>query len=42
MLILRLREQGMSYRKIGVALNIHWTRIGQILKSTNDGSTFKL
>ena len=30
-LIVHLRDQGMSYRKIGVALGIHWTRIGQIV-----------
>lgn len=34
-MILNLHEQGMSYRKIGVALGIHWTRIGQILKRAN-------
>jgi len=31
--ILDLREQGMSYREIGALLGIHWTRIGQIIKS---------
>ena len=30
--ILAMREQGMSYRQIGKALGIHWTRVGQILK----------
>jgi len=30
--ILIMREQGMSYREIGAALGIHWTRVGQILK----------
>lgn len=29
--ILIMREQGMSYREIGAALGIHWTRVGQIL-----------
>jgi hypothetical protein len=26
-------QQGMSYRKNGKYLNIHWTRAGQIIKS---------
>ena len=30
--ILMMREQGMSYREIGAALGIHWTRVGQIVK----------
>lgn len=30
--ILIMRERGMSYREIGVALGIHWTRVGQIFK----------
>jgi hypothetical protein len=25
--------QGMSYRAIGAALGIHWTRVGQIIKT---------
>jgi hypothetical protein len=29
-----MRERVMSYRKIGAALGIHWTRVGQIMKST--------
>ena len=28
--IFTMRERGMSYRKIGAALGIHWTRVGQI------------
>jgi len=28
-----MRERGMSYRKIGAALGIHWTRVQQIVKS---------
>jgi len=31
--ILIMRERGMSYREIGAALGIHWTRVGQIVKS---------
>ena len=31
-MIFEMREQGMSYRQIGAALDIHWTRVGQILK----------
>lgn len=27
-----LRQQGLSYRQIGMELSIHWTRVGQILK----------
>ena len=30
--ILAMREQGMSYRQIGKALGIHWTRVGQIIR----------
>jgi hypothetical protein len=30
--ILNLRSQGMSYRQIGKALGIHWTRVGQIAR----------
>ena len=29
--IFALLEQGMSYRQIGEALGIHWTRVGQII-----------
>lgn len=32
--ILVMRAKGMSYRKIGVALGIHWTRVQQIVKSS--------
>ena len=31
--ILHMREQGMSYREIGATLGIHWTRVGQIVKT---------
>jgi hypothetical protein len=31
--ILVMRAKGMSYRKIGLALGIHWTRVQQIVKS---------
>ena len=31
--ILAMREQGMSYRKIGMVLSIHWTQIGQVARS---------
>jgi hypothetical protein len=27
-----LRADGQSYREIGAALGIHWTRVGQILR----------
>jgi hypothetical protein len=30
-LVLEMHEQGMSYREIGKALGLHWTRVGQIL-----------
>jgi len=30
--ILIMLRQGMSYRTIGAALGIHWTRVGQIVK----------
>jgi hypothetical protein len=33
--ILAMLAQGMSYREIGVALGIHWTRVGQIVRATN-------
>ena len=32
--ILAMRDRGMSYRKIGERLGIHWTRVGQIVKSS--------
>lgn len=32
--VLELRQQGMSYRQIGAALGIHWTRVGQIVKES--------
>jgi hypothetical protein len=31
--ILNMRKRGMSYRKIGAALGIHWTRVGQLISS---------
>jgi hypothetical protein len=31
-LVLEMHEQKMSYREIGKALGLHWTRINQILK----------
>jgi hypothetical protein len=31
-LVLEMHEQGMSYREIGIALGLHWTRVHQILK----------
>lgn len=31
--ILKRREKGMSYREIGQAMGLHWTRIEQIVKS---------
>ena len=31
--ILALREQGWSYREIGHAVGLHWTRVGQILNA---------
>jgi hypothetical protein len=38
--ILALRQQGMSYRQIGMALGIHWTRVGQIARMQgNHGET---
>jgi len=30
---LHLHDQDISYRDIGAALGIHWTRIGQIVKN---------
>jgi hypothetical protein len=32
-LVLEMYEQKMSYREIGKALGIHWTRVYQIVKS---------
>jgi hypothetical protein len=32
-LVLDMHEQGMSYREIGKALGLHWTRVHQIVKS---------
>jgi hypothetical protein len=29
--ILAMLQRGMSYRKIGAVLGIHWTRVGQIV-----------
>jgi hypothetical protein len=31
--VLEMREQSMSYREIGKALGLHWTRMHQIVKS---------
>jgi hypothetical protein len=31
-LVLEMHEQKMSYREMGTALGIHWTRVGQIVK----------
>jgi hypothetical protein len=31
-IILDMHANGMSYRQIGAALGIHWTRVGQIIK----------
>lgn len=31
--VLEMRQRGMSYRKIAVAVGLHWTRVGQIVKS---------
>jgi hypothetical protein len=36
--ILAMRTNGMSYRKIGAALGIHWTRVGQIARMEKDNS----
>jgi hypothetical protein len=30
-LVLEMREQKMSYREIGNALGLHWTRVHQIV-----------
>jgi hypothetical protein len=32
-LVLEMHEQGLSYREIGRALGLHWTRVHQIVKS---------
>jgi len=34
--ILALRAQGWSYRQIGRKVGLHWIRVGQILKRTDD------
>jgi len=34
--ILALREMGWSYRQIGREVGLHWTRVGQILKSSKN------
>jgi hypothetical protein len=31
-LVLEMHEQKMSYREIGKALGLHWTRVHQIVK----------
>jgi DNA-directed RNA polymerase specialized sigma24 family protein len=31
-LVLEMHEEGMSYREIGRALGLHWTRVHQIVK----------
>ena len=33
-MILALRAEGLSYRTIAREVGLHWTRVGQILKST--------
>ena len=33
--ILALRAQGWTYREIAEEVGLHWTRVGQILKSAN-------
>jgi hypothetical protein len=33
--ILALRAEGLSYRAIGEALGLHWTRVGQLLTQKN-------
>lgn len=30
---LDMRASGMSYRQIGAVLDLHWTRVGQIIKA---------
>jgi hypothetical protein len=32
-LVLEMHEQKMSYREIGRVLDLHWTRVHQIVKS---------
>jgi len=34
--ILQLHAQGLSYRKIAREVGIHWTRVGQIIKSVKE------
>ncbi len=31
-----MRAQGMSYQEIGDVIGLHWTRVGQLLKSANE------
>jgi hypothetical protein len=33
--IMALRAEGLSYRAIGEALGLHWTRVGQLVKAGN-------
>jgi hypothetical protein len=35
--ILALRAAGWSYRQIGREVGLHWTRVGQILRSPKAG-----
>jgi len=32
--VLEMRQRGMSYRQIAAAVGLHWTRVGQIVKSS--------
>ena len=32
-LVLKMHEQGMSYREIGKALGLHWTRVRQLVRN---------
>ena len=34
--VLKMRQQGMSYRQIADAVGLHWTRVGQIVREYND------
>jgi hypothetical protein len=36
--ILAMRDRGMSYRKIGAVLGVHWTRVGQIARMERNHS----
>jgi hypothetical protein len=40
--ILAMRANGMSCRKIGSALGIHWTRVTQTVKSAEQTYTFTM